>query len=154
MQISYKSHSNLMQISRISHANLMNISCKSHANLMHISCKSLTNLRQMSVKYQENLWQISWESLTNLRYLRQISFISQANPWHILGIYQAYISFISTYLMNIQGPCYQVCPILAIFKLIMNPYCTKYPTHFGIISNISYISNTISYASMYDPRTC
>ena len=56
--------------------------------------------------------------------------------------------------MNIQGPCYQVCPILAIFKLIMNPYCTKYPTNFGIISNISYISNTISYASMYDPRTC
>ena len=48
-----------MQISLKSHANLMQIYPKSHANLMQILCKSRANLRQIFSKYHQYLANVS-----------------------------------------------------------------------------------------------
>ena len=151
-----------MYISSKSHVNLILISCKSHAyplaNTRLISDKSqgtfqTINPRNISGKsVSVKLWRFLDESNSNLRYqsgktkvyLRFNSSISHAHLCksnHILGIYQAYISYISVqtqdHLRNIfrifhSSDRYQTT--LWYISGIFHEYISKY------IRQISYIS--------------
>ena len=76
----------------------MQISCKSHVNLMQILCESQANLRQISGKSQANLKQILRQIVRKFQTNpRQISDKSQANLRQICG--KSYANF-----MQVKSP--------------------------------------------------
>ena len=103
MQISCKSHADIMQISCKSHANLMQILCKSHAKHMQISCKFCANIMQISFTAGVHLMKISCKSCKSHANFMHIACKTNANLVKISYKSQAYLRYNSEISITSQA---------------------------------------------------